>query len=154
MAGEIAAGASMLQGVVGYKGNRQAARYAQQVAERDAEIARNEAVLLARAKRDEEARARKRGEQTIGTARVAVATSNVQLSGSPLSALAEIYFGIEDTASRIQYASSIEQTRKEAEVESILLSGEARKTGYQQAAIGSLLSGATQAYSGYTEANG
>ena len=53
MAGEIAAGASVLQGVVGYKGNRQAARYAQQVAERDAEVARNEAVLLARAKRDE-----------------------------------------------------------------------------------------------------
>ena len=154
MAGEAAVGASMLQGVVGYKGNRQAARYAQQVAERDAELARNEAVLLARAKRDEEARARRRGEQTIGTARVAVATSNVQLSGSPLSALAEIYFGIEDRASRIQYASSIEQTKKETEAESILLSGEARKTGYQQAAIGSRLGGTTQAATTYQELNG
>lgn len=153
MAGEIAAGASMLQGIVGYKGGRQAARYAQQVAERDAQIARNEATLLDRAKRDEEARARKLGEITKGTAAVAVATSGVQFAGQTLAALGDIYFSIEDTATRIRYAGSIEQARKEAEVESLLLSGEAKRQQYKQAAIGSLIGGATKAYTGYEEAN-
>jgi hypothetical protein len=153
MAGEAAVGASMLQGIVGYKGGRQAARYARQVAERDAEIARNEATLLDRAKRDEETRARKLGEQTKGAAAVAVAASGVQLAGQTLAALSNIYFSVEDTATRIRYAGSIEQARKEAEVESILLSGEARRAGYQQAAIGSLISGTTKATTTYQELN-
>jgi hypothetical protein len=153
-AGTIAAGASALQGVVGYKGNKQAARYARQVAERDAELARNESLLLARAKRDEEAQARRRGEATKGSARVAIAASGVQFTGTPLVALSEMYFDIEETAKRIQYASSIEQAAKEAEVTSILLSGEARRTGYQQAAVGSLISGTTQAATTYQEFNG
>jgi len=64
-----------------------------------------------------------------------------------------MYFDIEETAKRIQYASSIEQAAKEAEVTSILLSGEARRTGYQQAAVGSLISGTTEAATTYQEFN-
>jgi hypothetical protein len=153
MAGEIAAGATVLQGVVGYKANRSAAKYAQQVAARDAQIAENESLLLARAKRDEESRARRRGEYTKGAAQVAIAKSGVQVTGSSLDALAEVYFGVEDAAARIQYASSIEQAAKEAEVESIILSGQSRAAGYKQAAIGSILGATTEAYAGYEEAN-
>ena len=49
----IAAGASAVSGMMGYKGNRASAKSARQVGEYNAQVAENEAVLLQRATRDQ-----------------------------------------------------------------------------------------------------
>ena len=63
---EVAAGASALAGIMGYKGNMAAAKSAQAVADYNAVLAENEAVLLARAKRDQEEALRKQSDRLEG----------------------------------------------------------------------------------------
>lgn len=141
----IAAGASALGGMMGYKGNMAAARSARQVAEYNAQVAENEAVLLARAKRDEEAALRRQSDRLIGTQRAMTAASGVQMTGSPLQALADTYFSTEEDAARIQYAGSIEQVQKESEAALTRAEGGARSSALKYQAYGSLLGGAQQA---------
>lgn len=151
----VAVGSQVLGGVAGFKGNRAAAKQARQIAEYNAQVAENEAVLLARQKRESEARVRQRGERQYGQARVAAAQSGVQFTGSTLKALADIKYGIEKDAAFIQYASSVEQAKKAAEAMTIRIEGAARSASYRNAAMGSLLGGvagaaSTSAQLGYT----
>ena len=81
-AGTAAAGASVVGGIMGYKGNMAAAKNAQAVANYNAEVAENEAVLLARRTRDNERNLRINAERLEGQQRVMTAKSGVEMSGS------------------------------------------------------------------------
>ena len=122
----IMAGASAIQGIMGFKGNRQAARSVEQVAEYNAQLRENELVLLQRRRRDEEASLRRQSDRLIATQRVATAASGIRMSGSPLQALADTYFNTERDAQRIQYASSIEQTQAESQAAMTRIAGRAQ----------------------------
>ena len=143
----FAAGAQALSGVIGAKGATQAARAATQVAEYNAQVAENEAILLQREKTAQEASVRRQSERLIGTQRVAVAKSGIQMSGSALQALADTYFNREKDAARIQYASSIQQVQKQAEADMKRAEGRAQAYGFRLQAQQSLLGGFTGALS-------
>lgn len=143
----LAVGGQVLGGVMGAKGAGQAARAAQQLAEYNAKVAENEAILLQRAKTAEEAALRRQSDRLIATQRVATAKSGIQMSGSALQALADTYFNREKDAARIQYASSIEQVQKQAEADMIRAEGRAQAYGYRLQAQQSLLGGFTGAIS-------
>jgi len=140
----IAAGASALGGMMSYKGNMAAAQSAQATAEYNAQVAENEAVLLARAKRDEEETLRQQSDRLIGTQRLMTAASGVQMTGSPLQALADTYFSTAMDAAMIQYAGDIEQVQKQSEAALTRAEGGARASALKYQAYGSLLSGAQQ----------
>lgn len=141
----IAAGASVVSGMMGYKGNMAAAKNAQAVADYNAEVAENEAVLLARKKRDEEESLRKQSDRLEGTQRTMVAASGVQMTGSPLDVLAETYFSTNMDATMIQYAGDVEQVQKQSEAALARAEGGARAAGLKYQAYGSLLSGGQKA---------
>ena len=145
MSDAVAAGASVVGGIMGFKGNRAAAKNAEAVAEYNARVAENEKILLQRAKVAEEANLRKQSERLASSQRLATAASSVQLAGSPLQALADSYFNTELDAATVQYASSVEQARKQAEANLSRLEGRARGSALRTAAIGSLLEGGQQA---------
>ena len=142
-----AIGSQVLGGIVGSKGNQAAARTAQQIAEFNAQLADNEATLLQRQKREEEAALRRQSDRLISTQRVATAKSGIQMSGSPLQALADAYFNTEKDAARIQYASSIQQMQKESEGTLSRLEGQATAQALRIQAQQSLLGGFTDAAS-------
>jgi len=141
----VAIGGQVLGGVMGAKGANQAARAAQQVAEYNAKVAENEAIVLQREKTAQEASVRRQSERLIGTQRVAVAKSGIQMSGSALQALADTYFNREKDAARIQYASSIQQVQKQAEADMKRAEGRAQAYGFRLQATQSLLGGFTGA---------
>ena len=141
----LAVGGQVLGGIMGSKGNQAAARAAEQVAEYNAQVAENEAILLQRQKREEEATLRRQSDRLISTQRVATAKSGVQMSGSPLQALADAYFNTEKDAARIQYASSIQQMQKESEATLSRLEGRAQAQALRIQGQQSLLGGFTDA---------
>lgn len=145
----VAIGGQVLGGVMGAKGANQAANAAQQVAEYNAQVAENEAILLQRAKVAEEASLRRQSDRFIATQRVATAKSGIQMSGSALQALADTYFNREKDAARIQYASSIEQTQKESEANLARIEGRAQAAAFRIQGQQSLLGGFTDAASTY-----
>jgi len=126
-------------GLLSFKGNQAAAKAARQTAEYNAKVAEQEAVLLARAKRDEERQLRRQSERLIGQQRVATAASGITMSGSPLQALADTYFATERDALRIQYASEVEQTRAIADATLTRAEGRARSSAMKTQAYSSLL---------------
>lgn len=141
----IAAGASAASGFLGFKGNQAAAKAARQTAEYNAKVAENEAILLQRAKIDEEKNLREASRRLVSTQRVTTAASGIQMSGSPLQALADTYFNTEMDALRIQYASEVEQTGKLAEAALQRAQGSARSAALRTAAYQSLLEGGSKA---------
>lgn len=138
----IAAGGA---GLVGFKGNQQAAKAAKQTADYNAKLAENEAIILARRKVEEEKNMRQQSDRLIATQRVATAASGIQMSGSALQALADSYFNTEMDALKIQYAADIEQTQKEAEATLARAEGRARATALKTQSYQSLLQGGSQA---------
>jgi hypothetical protein len=142
-------GGQALGGVMSFKGQRAAAKSARQVAEYNAQVAENEAVLLARAKRDEEVNLRRQGEQLIAVQRTATAASGIQMSGSPLQALASSYYGIEADAAKLRYAGDIEQVQKMSEADLTRVQGYARSRALKTQAYASLLGDAASTYSTY-----
>jgi hypothetical protein len=143
----IAVGGQILGGVMGMKGANQAANAAQQIAEYNAQVAENEAILLQRAKVAEEASLRRQSDRLIATQRVATAKSGIQMSGSALQALADTYFNREKDAARIQYASSIEQMQKASEANLARIEGRAQAAAFRTQGKISLLGGFTDAAS-------
>jgi hypothetical protein len=141
---QAAAGASALAGIMGYKGNMAAAKSAQAVGEYNAKLAENEAVLLARAKRDQEEALRKQSDRLVGTQTAMVAASGVQMTGTPLQVLADTYFSTEMDAAMIRYAGDIEQVQKQSEAALARTEGGARAAALKYQAYGSLLTGASQ----------
>lgn len=127
--------------VASFAGQRQAARATQQVAEYNAQVAANEAVLLQRAKTAQEANLRQRAERLRATQRVATAASGIQMSGSPMEAMKDTYFSLEKDVAMLQYASSVEQMAKQAEVDLTRIQGRARAQAQNTNAYSSLLGG-------------
>jgi hypothetical protein len=142
-------GSQAIGSIISFKGTKAAARSARQVAEYNAQVAENEAVLLSRAKRDEEASLRKQGERLIASQITATAASGVQMSGSPLQALASSYYGIETDAAKIRYASDIEQVQKASEADLTRVQGYARSQALKTQAYASLLGDVASTYSTY-----
>jgi len=150
----ISAGASVASGVMGFKGNRAAAQQAKNIAAYNAEVEKNNAVLLARAKRDAEVQVRRGGQRLIGTQRVLTAASGIQETGQVLQTYADAYFGVERDVARVRYASSVEQTRSVAEQRKSIIEGQARAQTYGTRAMGSLLGGVTQGVATYAQLGG
>jgi len=139
-----AAGATAVSGLLGFKGNQAAAKAAQQTAEYNAQVAENEAEILRRAKVDEERTLRRNARRLIAQQRVATAASGVQMSGSPLQALADAYFQTEQDALRIQYAGDIQETAKVAEAGLRRAEGSAQSSALKTQAYTTLLGSAAQ----------
>lgn len=154
MSPPLIAGAQAAGAVLSFKGQKAAAKSAAQVAEYNAKVAENEAVLLARAKRRNEEELRMQGRQLIGSQRVATAAAGVEMSGSPLEAISDAYFGIEKDAARIQYASDIEQLQKQTEAALIMAQGRANASAMQVQAYASLLGGVSGSASTYNKLTG
>ncbi len=132
-------------GFLGFKGNQAAAKAAKQVADYNAQVREQEAILLARAKVDEERQLRVQSERIVGQQRVATASSGITMSGSPLQALADTYFATEKDALRIQYASEVEQTRALADANLTRAEGKTRSSAMKTQAYASLLESGSRA---------
>lgn len=135
----IMAAASVAQGVMGFKGNRAAARSAEQVAEYNAQVQENQIVLLQRARRGQERSLRQNSDRLRATQRVATAASAIRLSGSPLEALKDTYLNTEIDAARIAYAGSIEEANALSNAAITRLSGKAQASSFNTAALGSAI---------------
>jgi len=145
----LAAGGQLAGGFAGFKGARAAAKAQRQIDNYNIEVAKNEQILNERARRDQEASLRNQASRLIASQRTATAASGIQMSGSPLRAMADTYYSVEKDAARIQYASEIEQTQTKAQIELIGMEGRARQTAANYQAYASLLGGATKAYGTY-----
>tara|TARA_Y100000114_G_C11743582_1_gene320365 strand:+ start:87 stop:596 length:510 start_codon:yes stop_codon:yes gene_type:complete len=143
----IAAAATTASTIIGFKGNQASAKAARQTAEYNAQLAENEAVVLQRAKIDQEANLRRTNERLTGQQVVATAASGVEVSGSPYLALADSYFAMERDALRIQYASDVETAGQLAQAAMARAAGNARASAFRTAAYTTLLDGAGQAAS-------
>tara|TARA_Y100000114_G_scaffold138846_1_gene142211 strand:- start:76 stop:519 length:444 start_codon:yes stop_codon:yes gene_type:complete len=141
----VIAAAVLGAGFLSYKGNMAAARAARQTAEYNAQVEENEAVLLQRAKIEEENQLRQQANRLEGLQRVATAKSGITMSGSPMQALADTYFNTELDALKIQYASSIEQTQKVSAATLLRAEGAARSSALRTRAYQSLLEGGRRA---------
>jgi len=144
-ASTMAQGGAILGGVLGFKGNQAAAKQAKATAEFNAQMAEQEAVLLARKKVSQEASMRSQSDRLIATAQVATAKSGVQMSGSALQAASDSYFNVEQDSLKIQYAGDIEQAAKASEAALTRATGAAKSSAYKMASYQSLLAGGTQA---------
>ena len=140
-----AAGATAASGIIGFKASQAQAKALRQLADYEAQVAEQEAVLLARKKADQEAQLRQQGEDVASQQRVATASAGITMSGSPLLALAETYFGIEEDALRIQYASDIEQTQKKQEAILARAEGRAKSSAAKTQGYQSLLESGSRA---------
>ena len=140
----VAAVATTASTVLGFKGNQASAKAARQTAEYNARLAENEAVVLQRARTDQESNLRRANERLTGQQVVATAASGVEMSGSPYLALADSYFGMERDALRIQYASSVETAGQLAQAAMARAAGNARASAFRTAAYTTLLDGASQ----------
>lgn len=139
MSKELAAAAGGISGLVTYKGYQSAAKAARQTAEYNAKVAENEAILVARQKTDEEASLRRNAERLVATQRVATAASGVEMSGSPLQAMADAYFNTEMDALRIQYSADVAKTAAEAQATLTRAEGRARASALKTQAYTSIL---------------
>ena len=138
----IAAAASAGQAILGFKGNRALAKQAEQLGEYQETVIKNEAEVLARRRTSQEIAVRQQAERLKGVQRVATAKSGVQMTGSPLQALADTYFSTERDAQRIQYAGSLEQTMAASQAAMARIEGKSRAAAFNMQAVSSLLSAA------------
>ena len=135
----IAAGATAAAGFLSFKGAKAQAKAIQQTAEYNAQVEENNAVLLQRARTEQENNLRKNADRLGSTQRVATATSGITTSGSVLEALADTYFATEYDSLKIQYASDIEQTRAISTANLIRAEGRANKSAANTRAYANLL---------------
>ena len=139
-----AAAASVGSGIMGFKGNQAAAKSAQQVAEYNAKVRENELVLEQRQKAQEEVNLRRSSARLAGAQRAATAKSGIQMSGSPLQALADTYFKSEQDALKIQYAGDIAEARATSDAALTRAEGRARSSALKTQAYQSLLGGVSK----------
>lgn len=140
----VAAGASAISGMMGYKGNMASAKAARQVGEYNAILAEQERDLLVRQKTQQESNMRKNSNSLAGAQRTAVSASGVQIAGSPLDALADTFFNTELDALNIRFARDIDELNKTSEAALARASASARSSAYQTQAYGTLLSGGSR----------
>lgn len=145
MADPLTAGATMLGGVMSFKGQQAQAKQVQQIAEYNAQAAEQEKVALAEVKAKEEVRLRAGLERLVGTQRLATAASGVQMTGTPLQALFDTYQAGELDALNIQQASSREQAAKTQEAAMTRLGGKAKASGLKYQSYASLINSGSKA---------
>jgi len=145
MSQQAAAAGTAIGGFLGFKGNQAAAKAARQTAEYNAKLAENEAILVARQKAEEEANLRRNSERLVATQRVATAASGVEMSGSPLQAMADAYFNTEMDALRIQYSADVAATAADAQAALARAEGQARSNALKTQAYTSLLESGSKA---------
>ena len=145
MSNPIAAGATVLGGVMSFKGQQAQAKQVQQIAEYNAQVAEQEKVVLAEVKAQEEVSLRKNAERLVGTQRVMTAASGVQMAGSTLNALKDTFFAKELDALSIQQASSREQAMKTQEAAMTRLEGRAKASGLKYQSYASLVNSGSKA---------
>ena len=145
MADPLTAGATMLGGVMSFKGQQAQAKQVQQIAEYNAQVAEQEKVALAEVKAKEEVRLRAGLERLVGTQRLATAASGVQMTGTPLQALFDTYQAGELDALNIQQASSREQAAKTQEAAMTRLGGKAKASGLKYQSYASLINSGSKA---------
>ena len=147
----LAAGGQLAGGFAGFKGARAAAKAQRQIDNYNIEVVKNEQILNERARRDQESNLRNQANRLVSSQIAATAASGIQLSGSPLRAMADTYYSLEKDVARVQYASEIEQTQTKAQIELIGMEGRARRSASNYQSYASLLGGATTAYGTYYE---
>jgi len=145
MADPITAGATMLGGVMNFKGNQAQAKQIQAIAERNAQAAEEEKKVLAEVKADQEVSLRKQSERLVGTQRVMTAASGVQMTGSPMTIAADTFFATQLDALNIQQASSREQAMKTDEAAMTRLEGRAKASGAKYQSYASLINSGSKA---------
>ena len=141
-----AAGGSAIGALLGFKGDKAAAKIMRQTADYNAKVRENEGILLARQKVNEEATLRRNAERVRAMQVVSTAASGIQMSGSPMLALKDSYFATEKDALKIQYASSIEQTKVESDARLERAEGRARSNAQMTRAYANLLNSGSNAY--------
>jgi len=129
----------MIGGIMQFKGKQAEAKQVQKIAEYNAQVAENEKIVLAEVKADQEVSLRKESERLVGTQRVMTAASGVQMTGSPLEAVADTMFATEKDALRIQQASSREQAMKTEQAAMTRLEGRAKASGLKYQSYASLI---------------
>lgn len=148
MAGPMAYAAvagTAISGVMGFKGQRAMGKAAQQKAEYDAAVAREEAIMASRRKRDEQAQLRRSADALMGSQAVATAASGIQMTGSPLQILSDTYFGMEKDAAMLMYSDDVEQQAFQTQQDETLYEGRVRKSAANYNAYATLLGSATKA---------
>lgn len=140
----MAAAAAVGSGVMGFKGSKAAAKSEKAVTDYENAVAENEAVLKRRQVADKEESLRQNSRRLTGQQITKTSASGVQLSGSPLGALADAYFKTEKDALRIQYAGDIAETKKDADIALNTAESQAKQTAYKVQGYQSLLQGASQ----------
>ena len=140
-----AAGGAALSVLMGYKGSRAAAKADAAVTDYQNQVTENELVLVQRQKAEQEVNLRTESKRLVGQQRVATAASGVQMSGSPLQALADTHFNTEMGAIKIQYAGDIAETKAEADMALNSIESRSRQTAFKMQGYQSLLSGGTRA---------
>ena len=141
----MAAVGTAVGGTMSFKGKQAEAKQIQAIAERNAQAAEEEKKALAEIKAEQEVNLRKQSERLVGTQRVMTAASGVQMTGSPLEAVADTMFATEKDALRIQQASSREQAMKTDEAAMIRLEGRARASGAKYQSYASLINSGSKA---------
>tara|TARA_R100001460_G_scaffold61759_2_gene101888 strand:- start:68 stop:523 length:456 start_codon:yes stop_codon:yes gene_type:complete len=136
----IAAGATAVSGMMGYKGNMASAKAARQIGEYNAILAEQERDLLVRQKTQQESNMRKQSNKLVGAQRVATAASGIQMAGSPLDALADTFFNTELDALNIRFARDIDELNKTSEAALARASASARSAAFKTQAYSTLLS--------------
>ena len=137
----IAAAAAATAAILGFKGNRASAKAARQVSDYNAVLAENERTLLLQRKAAEESALRRQSDRLAASQNVLTAKSGIEMSGSPMLALADTYFNTEMDALNIKYAGDIEAVAKISEAALARATGNARAYSNQVAAYESLLGG-------------
>ena len=137
----IAAVATATASILGFKGNRASAKAARQVSDYNAALAENERTLLLQRKAAEESALRRQSDRLAASQNVLTAKSGIEMSGSPMLALADTYFNTEMDALNIKYAADIEDVAKISEAALARATGRARAYSNQVAAYESLLGG-------------
>lgn len=140
----IAAGATAVSGMMGYKGNMASAKAARGIGEFNATLAEQERDLLVRQKTQQESNMRKNSNRLAGAQRTAVSASGVQIAGSPLDAIADTFFNTELDALNIRFARDIDELNKTSEAALARASASARSSAFKTQAYSTLLSGGSR----------
>ena len=135
---QIAAGAAIGSAILGFKGNMQAAKAARQAGEYNAVLAENDRERLLQRKAADESALRRQSDRLASSQRVLTAKSGIQMSGSPMLALADTYFNTEMDALNIRYAADVEAVAKTSEAALSRATGRARAYSNQVAAYQTL----------------
>ena len=141
----MAAVGTAVGGTMSFKGKQAEAKQIQAIAERNAQAAEQEKVVLAEIKAEQEVNLRTESKRLVGTQRLMTAASGVQMAGSPLEAVASTMFATEKDALRIQQASSREQAMKTDEAAMTRLEGRAKASGAKYQSYASLINSGTKA---------